>query len=64
MLSTALITLLRQKKITVLAQAKGSQDHFKYSENWIYSEELGIIGNLANEWDCFHRALIGAGVTI
>jgi hypothetical protein len=63
-LSDALITLLRQQRITVLAQAKGSQDHFTYSENWICSEELGITGNLATEWVCYHRALIGVGVTI
>jgi hypothetical protein len=52
-LSQALITHLRRKKITVLAQAKGHLDHFSLTENWICSSELGITGELAFEWDQF-----------
>jgi hypothetical protein len=63
-LSHNLISLLRQKKISVLAQAWGQQDQASPMTYWIRSNELDITGELAVEWDHFRISLIGSGASI
>jgi hypothetical protein len=45
-LSDELITILNQKKITVLALAKVSHNPITFTESWIGSAELGLSGIL------------------
>jgi hypothetical protein len=52
-LSHTLISLLRQKNILLLSQARGQLDQVSTTTNWIRSNELGITGDLAAEWDQF-----------
>jgi hypothetical protein len=46
-LSDALISQLKQKRITILAEATISHNVVSISENWLSSEELGLAGILA-----------------
>jgi hypothetical protein len=52
-LSHTLIYFLRQKNIYLLSQARGPLDQDSIISNWIRSNELGIIGELAAKWEQF-----------
>jgi hypothetical protein len=64
LLSVDLTTHLKQKKFTVLAQAKNHMEHFSLTKNWLCSDDLGLAGEMAAKWDLYRRALIGARATI
>jgi hypothetical protein len=63
-LSQTLLSFLRQKNITLLFQARGPLVKNPYSAHWIRSNELGITGELAEEWEHYRKALIGSGAFI
>jgi hypothetical protein len=63
LLSPNLIDHLQKKKIIVLEQAKDHNTSHDFIGNWIGSVDLELNGLLANEWDLFHKTLIGAGAT-
>jgi hypothetical protein len=63
-LSDAIITHLRHKRIIVLAQATVSRDPVTLSENWLSNEELGLACTLATAWDLYCKSLIGVGVSL
>jgi hypothetical protein len=64
LLSVDLTTHLKQKKIIVLAQVKNHMEHFSLTKNCLCSDDLGLAGEMAAEWDLYHWALIGVGATI
>jgi hypothetical protein len=50
-LSQSLIDTLRQKQITVLAQAWRQHEHDSFLTSWVSSLDLDITGDLAVEWE-------------
>jgi len=56
--------MLKEKNMMYLYQAKGKSRPGFISKNWISSEEIGLRGNLASEWDGYCSELIGAGVQL
>jgi hypothetical protein len=63
-LSQELLFSLKQKNITFLYQARGIIRPGTISSQWKDSDELGLTGDLAKEWDLYCRALIGSGVQL
>jgi hypothetical protein len=63
-LSLQLITMLKEKNLIYLYQAKGKSRPGFISENWKTSEEFGLIGELASEWDGYCMEINGAGVQL
>jgi hypothetical protein len=61
-LSQNLLSILKQKNITLLYQARGPTRPDSFSSQWIESDDLGITEEVAEEWDLFRRALMGSGV--
>jgi hypothetical protein len=50
-LSASLLKTLKEKGVSVLAQARIPRIHDPFMTNWMSSEDLALIGNLAKEWD-------------
>jgi hypothetical protein len=64
LLSPNLLTILHQKQILVLAQAWKRQPHVQSQDHWLDSAELGILGDLATEWEHYRRALHSLGISL
>jgi hypothetical protein len=63
-LTRQLITELNRNNMVYLYQALGESRPGYLSDHWKTSEEIGLSGNLAVEWDAYCRDLIGAGVQL
>jgi hypothetical protein len=63
-LSEDLVVSLNQKNVHYLYQASRDLRPGTICSIWLDSEELGMVGDLATEWEKFRRALIGSGVQL
>jgi hypothetical protein len=61
-LSEDLVVSLNQKNVHYLYQASRDICPGMICSIWLDSEDLGLVGDLATEWEKFRRALIGSGV--
>jgi hypothetical protein len=63
-LSIHLQDALRDKDIQTLAQMRNPFNDQTTSSYWLTSDELGLEGDLALEWEMYRRALIDSGALI
>jgi hypothetical protein len=63
-LSLPLLTVLRQKHFSVLAQVWRNHGHDSLLSTWINNSDMDLTGNLAVEWDHYRRALQASGITL
>jgi hypothetical protein len=63
-LSEELVTHLNQRHVLTLAQATSARDPMTIKEDWRSSNDLGLPGELANEWTKYTVELRGAGITL
>ena len=61
-LSVNPIYALHYRNIYTLAQAMNTNDNLKISDSWLRSNEIGLSGDLAIEWDHFRKKLMDSGV--
>jgi hypothetical protein len=64
LLSPELLCVLKQRNITFLFQARGEVCTAYLDSYWKYSGELGLSGDLENEWDCYCSYLSGVGIQL
>jgi hypothetical protein len=63
-LANNLLSVLNKQNIITLAQARNFSDDQLLSSYWLCSNDLGLEGKLAKEWDQFRWALIDSGALI
>jgi hypothetical protein len=63
-LSEDLVTNLNQKSVYYLYQARSELRPGTICSIWLTSDDLGLVGDLALEWEMFRRALIDSGVQL
>jgi hypothetical protein len=61
---TPTIGSIKRKDILTLAQAWNPLNEQNISTYWLNSNDLGLEGILASEWDMFRRTLIDSGVIL
>jgi hypothetical protein len=63
-LSPGLLNKLHEKHVFYLFQAKGLTDQETHSSRWKNCIDLDLSGDLAIEWQCYCKALLGAGIQL
>jgi hypothetical protein len=63
-LSDELITSLKEKNVSTLAQASTERNPITFAEVWRSSEELELLGAHAIEWNNYTMELSHAGITL
>jgi len=63
-LSTEMINHLNGHHVFYLYQARSASTIGTFYTNWLTCVELGLKGELANEWERYRKRLIDAGIAL
>jgi hypothetical protein len=63
-LSMALISHLNEQQVYYLFQARRAPAVGSTCANWLNSIDLGLVGDLASEWERYILLLIDAGISL
>jgi ribonuclease HI len=63
-LSAELINLLNNNQVYFLYQARKASVQGTICTNWLDSRDLGLVGDLAMEWEHYRQNLIETGITL
>jgi hypothetical protein len=64
LLSTTLLSHLNNINITILAHLHDSSNTVSFPKTWKNKDVLGLIGDLAIEWNSYNTALRGIGILL